>query len=394
MGDYFLPLLVVLVLMAFIFQDGFVFTLVYLFAGTFALSRLWSQNALKAIRFRRDFTPRAFPGDTVEVKVTVENTSWFPVVWLLISESLSVDLVPSEKFRRVMTLPPKATREFRYTLRPKKRGYYSVGPLFASTGDVIGVGQDVQLQGSASPLIVYPEILQLREVNVPSRASLGRLRHTLPIFEDPARVRGKRPYISGDSLRRMDWKASAALGSLQVKLMEPTVSLQTLLVLNLNANDYGFRSRYEMGELAIHAAASLAYWISGRKEAVGLATNGSDPLREKAPIQPIAAGAGKAHLMRILGALARVSLSEALKFTDLLHQQVHQAPLGSSLIVITPEVGEAVFENLFLTRRRGSQVYLVACGRLLDGETIRARADYFHIPFTHIKSRSDLERWQ
>jgi hypothetical protein len=92
-------------------------------------------------------------------------------------------------------------------------------------------------------------------VRLPSRSPIGTLRHTQPIFEDPSRVRGKRDYTTGDSLRRVDWKATATTGRLQVKQFEPSIALETALFLNLNADEYLQRTRLDATELAIVIAA-------------------------------------------------------------------------------------------------------------------------------------------
>ena len=88
-------------------------------------------------------------------------------------------------------------------------------------------------------------------------------------------MRGKRDYVASDSLRRMNWKASASTGRLQIKQFEPSIALQTEIFLNLNASEYVTKHRIDATELAIVVAASLANWAVIQKQAVGLTTNGS-----------------------------------------------------------------------------------------------------------------------
>ncbi len=109
---------------------------------------------------------------------------------------------------------------------------------------------------------------------------MGTLRHHQPIFEDPSRIFGKRPYVSGDSLRRVDWKATASTGQLQVKLFEPSIALETEIFLDLNTEAYEFHSRASATELAIVVTASLANWVVRARQSVGLVTNGLDPLAQ------------------------------------------------------------------------------------------------------------------
>ena len=135
-------------------------------------------------------------------------------------------------------------------------------------------------QSPAEHLVIYPRIVPFTSVEIPSHSPQGTLRHHLPLFEDPTRVFGKRGYLSGDSLRRIDWKASASSGRLQVKLFEPSIALETFIVLNLNAEDYYYRTRIDSTELAIVIAASVSNWIVGKKQMVGMMVNGRDPLAD------------------------------------------------------------------------------------------------------------------
>ena len=159
-----------------------------------------------------------------------------------------------------------------------RRGYYPIGPLHLRSGDLIGLTEELDTEGGVDHLIVYPKIIPFAKVKLPSRSPLGTLRHTQPIFEDPSRVRGKRDYVAGDSLRRVDWKATATTGRLQVKQFEPSIALETAIFLNLNADEYAQRTRLDATELAIVIAASLANWIVGQRQSVGLCVNGVDPI--------------------------------------------------------------------------------------------------------------------
>ena len=55
--------------------------------------------------------------------------------------------------------------------------------------------------------------------------------------------------------------STAVAGRLQVKLFEPSIALETAIFLDLDANVYSLRARYDISELAIVIAASLANWV-------------------------------------------------------------------------------------------------------------------------------------
>ena len=197
----------------------------------------------------------------------------------------------------------------------------------------------------------------------------------------------------GDSLRRIDWKSSASTGRLQVKLFEPSIALETFVVLNLNAEDYYYRSRIDSTELAIVIAASVANWIAGKKQMVGMMVNGHDPLTADGRPQPIPPRKGKRHLMRLLETLARIETIEDSALVPLIQRQRYQLAWGTTLIVITGRAGDELLDELYQARRWGQNSVLILTGRDVQDKEVRQRAKFFGIPVVSIATERDLDLW-
>ena len=69
-----------------------------------------------------------------------------------------------------------------------------------------------------------------------------------------------RPYVPGDSARRIHWTASAHQGSLLVRRLEFGVGRDTVVLLDLTRRGLG-SSRTNLVELAITTAASILYHV-------------------------------------------------------------------------------------------------------------------------------------
>ncbi len=193
------------------------------------------------------------------------------------------------------------TRTLEYSVHAARRGYYPIGPLSVDLGDVFGFyGRSLRTAMPAF-LTVYPRIVSLEQLGLPSKSPFGSLRTTEIIFEDPSRVSGVRDYFRGDSLRKVNWKVSAALGRLQVKTYEPAITLDTMLVLNLDQEEYDLAYADGAMELAITTAASLANHLAGLRQPFGLLSNGRDAAarylsadaRQAATPVPAAGGRGR-----------------------------------------------------------------------------------------------------
>jgi len=281
-----------------------------------------------------------------------------------------------------------------YRLDCRRRGYYPVGPIDLYSSDVLGMAKIQQVRYAEEFLTVYPRIIPLSVVKLPSNAPLGTLRHAQPIFEDPSRVRGKRDYVSGDSLRRVDWKASAVAGRMQVKLFEPSFALETMIFLNLNAEDFQPRRRFDISELSIVIAASLANWVVGKRQSVGLVTNGIDPSVNDGVPPALAPSRGRGHLLRLLETLARIRVAETFPFSYLLERETSNLSWGTTLILITNFFDDQLFDGLFRARRSGLNAFLVQCGPSAIYFEIRKRANYFNFPIHQILDEKDMDIWR
>jgi uncharacterized protein (DUF58 family) len=324
----------------------------------------------------------------------ISNAGWLPVVWLRLHEALPVELAVPNFFQQVISLSPDERRRFKYKLRARKRGYYPVGPLSMYSGDILGLADQAKMEVPPQYLTVFPKIVPLNSVITLSRSPMGSLRHHQPIFEDPNRVRGKREYVAGDSLRRVDWKSTAATGRLQVKLFEPSISLVTSIFLNLNAEDYHYKTRAPTIELAIMIAASLASWVIDKKQSVGLITNGNDPHQAEGGVQPLQPRKGRSHLMRLLEILARIEMVDGQPVHDHLRREIHHLPWGTTLMLITGKLDDPLFEDLFQARRLGLDVMLVLCGSVQNFQTVRRRAEHFGFPVYQTFNERDLDVWR
>lgn len=392
MSDYLPVLILVLILAAFLREDS-VLIIFYLLGGIYLVGTWWSKSALNAVRYDRIFSNRAFLHETLKIRVRLHNTGWLPVTWLQLHESLPVELGSAKGYRSALSIPSYGNSEFTYQIYAQKRGYYRIGPLFMRSGDMLGLSQDEEVSGKQDYLVVYPRIIPITHMHIPSCMAFGTIRHALPIFEDPSRVFGKRGYQPGDSQRRIDWKSSAVTGALQVKQFAPSIALESTIFLNLNAPEYESRSRRGTTEMGIVVAASLANWMIGQKQSVGLWTNGLDPLETNHIARPISPSKGRGHLMHILDLLARVETSSDCPYLDLVHQQVPHLAWGTTVILLTGQAPDALFDSIFSMRRKGLIPFLVLLSPGGDTQLIEQRAEHFGVPFHVLRREDDIENW-
>ena len=390
----YLFLILPLALVAMFMRDDFALTLIYLVVGAFVLGNWWSRRVINQLEAERRLDSHAFLGTKIDIELKVRNKGLLPVPWAALYDSLPLALGGVKPFQQVTGLGAREEIRFQYSLEARKRGYYPVGPLTLSSGDLFGMGERIEKEIPQHYITVYPKIVPLAKVRIPSRSPQGTMRHHQPLFEDPTRVFGKRAYMAGDSLRRVDWKSTAMTGQLQVKLFEPSISLETVIFLNLNAEDYHFQGRIDSTELGIVIAASLASWVVERGQSVGLKVNGQDKLASDGLPRALPAQKGKGHLMRILETLARVEMTHERPLTTILQRERVLLPWGPTLLVITGQVSDDLLHELYQARRNVQDALLILSGSVTHVKETQQRAAFFGIPVIPIARESDLDTWR
>ena len=387
-------LLVLLLLAAALVKGGFAITILYLLLGIYIASMVWTRQSEKNLTIKRKFENTVFWGEDVSVRLEIDNQGWLPIPWLVVRESLPVELAAGSAIKRVLSLGPHGSTEVHYNLSAFKRGHYLIGPFTTRLGDTLGMANIEELETRSDHITVYPRILPLTNVPLPSRSPLGTLRHNQPIFEDPARVRGKRDYVASDSLRRVDWKASAAVGKLQVKQFEPSIALQTVIFLNMNESEYSPKHVIDSTELAIVIAASLANWSVKQKQAVGLTTNGLDSASGNLGVQPIPARKGRSNQVHMLNLLARLQISKERPLIELLNRASPSLPWGTTVVIITGQIDEALFEAIFQIQRRGQNAVVIIAGFSANIRTAQRQARQFGFPLYAFPNEKSLDAWR
>ncbi|MGI6380019.1 MAG: DUF58 domain-containing protein [Anaerolineae bacterium] len=383
-----------LFILAAVFRLPFFVYILYVFFGLYLLSRVWVDRSAKALACRRDYLPRAFHGERIPVKLEVRNKGWLPLPYVRLHESLPVRLISPNFQRAVVSFLPKEKVTLDYELEGRRRGYYPLGPLTIHTGDLFGI-RSVELQiPSDDHLTVYPRIIPLPELGLPAQTPMGTLATQQRIYEDPSRIIGVRDYQIGDSLRRMHWKASAAAGKLQVKRLEPAISIEAQIFLNLDAAAYTQGRVHDATELGIITAASIAHALVSKRQTVGLCTNGSDPLAEDHRYITLPPRKGTGHLVNILEALARVGTSEGHSFGDLLQQASMHLSWGGTAVVITAHADEELFSQLLMMKRNGFHIVLIVTDAREPFAAVRERARAVGIVAYEVWQERDLDVWR
>jgi uncharacterized protein (DUF58 family) len=249
-----------------------------------------------------------------------------------------------------LRLEPRETRALTLRLRASRWGGYVLGDVLLRGQDALGLFRyDLALRGDR-PLRVFPREEQLR--------SLVRPRETQPYVGDElSRRRGDgiefadiRPFAFGDTVTRINWRATARRGELWVNDRHPERNTDIVLFLD----SFAEARRGDTGtlDLALRAAASLARQYIAKRDRVGLIGFGG-------AFRWLLPGTGEIQLYRICEALIDTQILLTYAWRDVALVPTRVLPPQSLVVAMTPLLDERSIGALFDLRARGYDLVVI-----------------------------------
>jgi len=341
-----------------------------------AFGWLWNRGVTGGLIYKRQFHHRrVFPGETVEVQITVENRKLLPVTWLQIEDEWPMNFSPIDTnalaassgdgmayLVNVYALRWYERVKRRYVLQAHSRGVYQVGPAHLVSGDPFSLFERNESFERKEWLIVYPVIKTLDELGMIAKDPFGDLSTAQRLFEDPSRMAGVREYRYGDSFRSVHWKATARTGDLQVKQYEPTRSLSLVFCLNIASFEQHWRGTWpEMIEHLLSVSASLVSWSFERGYSVGVSANAPPAHADRSLLaQP---SRNRNHLMHLLELLAGVSYFITQEYSRFILTESSRLPWGATLVLVTGYFNDSILAAILQLRHSGRRIVLIVVGK-------------------------------
>jgi len=374
LGSYWLFIAALLFIISLVLHQVPLLLVSLLFILVRGVARLWERYCLTRIEYRRQLSAnRVFFGEEVQLEVEVANRKPLPLPWIQVDDEMPAEVtvlkgrtVPAHEPTRVLlsnllSLGWYHKVKRRYPMRCLQRGYFTFGPTRIRSGDLFGFFTRQMEIKQVDYLMVYPKIVPLEKLGIPSKQPLGDIRTRRHIFEDPILVSGVRDYHFGDSLKRIHWKTSARLGRLQSKVFEPTTTTDMGIFLDVRTMKPAFWGSVPyLLELGIMAAASISNHAMAAGYRVGLYVNQHKRFLDE-PIR-VPPSQHSDQLLHILEALAQTHPSETIPIARLVQRESRSLPWGSTIVVISAMPTDTLFSTLVKMKRAGRSVALIVVG--------------------------------
>jgi uncharacterized protein (DUF58 family) len=287
---------------------------------------------------------RALEGETLGVTLELDAATAVYALELAPRVGKGVELAGPEALRWPRQLEAGERRDVRLEVRVGRWGAYDLGTVQLRARDAFGL-----LSYELSPLPLGPlRALPRRET---LRALLAPLELQATTGSRTARERGEgiefaenRPFVSGDRLRRINWRLTARQGTPYVSERHPERNADVLLFLDT----YAEAGSGESGTLAasVRAAVSLAAAYLARKDRVGVVGFG-------AMLTGVQPRLGNAQLYRIIDALLGSVVVFSYAHKDVSFVPRRLLPAKALVVGISPLLDGRYVDALLNLRSRG-----------------------------------------
>lgn len=330
---------------------------------------------LDAVRLKRLPSPqvqRQMPGSLAlgrwsEVRLQISHDFAQPLnvqVFDHVPDGLDFERLPLS-----VELHPAQHSQVGYRLRPLKRGHFRFEHCEISLPSPLGLWAGKRLLDALDHTRVYPDFARLYDGQL---LAVDNWLSQLGIRQRQRRGQGQefhqlREFREGDSLRQIDWKATARHRTPIAREYEDERDQQIIFML-----DCGRRMRSQDGELAhfdhaLNACLLLSYTALRQGDAVGLSTFASEQPRYLAPVK------GTGQLNVLLNTVYDLDSSQRpadyqAAVTQLLTRQKRRA-----LVVLVTNLRDEDDEELLAAVKRLGQQHRVLVASLREEALDRLR---------------------
>jgi uncharacterized protein (DUF58 family) len=194
-------------------------------------------------------------GERVTVTLDVRNRSAARRPFLLLEDVVGSDL--GKPSRLVLAgLPGGRTQAISYSLVPRVRGRFSIGPAKIEVADPFALTKRRIPASGSDWLVVTPRVERLSRSPERPRGSGGGETSSRHLFTSGDEFFAIRGYQTGDDLRRIHWPSVARTGELMIRQDESARHAAATVLLDTRRRTLG-PSRSPGFERAVSAAASL-----------------------------------------------------------------------------------------------------------------------------------------
>jgi uncharacterized protein (DUF58 family) len=292
---------------------------------------------------------RALEGDEVDVRVMLAaevGADRLEVLLQLPRRLALVDGVNPAQLR----LADGERRELRYRVRCARWGAFGVGRIYLRTYDWFGVFRRELVLDRRVPLKVYPSEEHVRELLRPVETQVFAGNHVARQKGEGIEFADLRPFVPGDRVRHVNWRASARRGELWINEHHAERNADVVILLDSFAE--ARKDERSTLDPALRAAGTLAARYLRQKDRVGFVTFGG-------VLNWLLPTTGTVQLYRIVDAMLDTQIVLSYAWRDIRTVPRGTLPPQALVLTLTPLLDDRSEAALLDLRGRGFDLVVI-----------------------------------
>lgn len=350
----FLPFLFIASFVFAMFQGGFLsWFLFYSFLPFAFYSILVIFYPLKSIQVKRVLKQKEYMANNeVQVDVIIQRNNRFPLLFLLIEDRLpTAFLKKNNSQKRFVYLMFQKKLTYTYTIQQAVRGEHQFQAFTVMTGDLLGFYTKKQEIACVNRLLVYPTYKRMLSEQFSALFEQGLRAALFKQQEVTSIVSGVRPYIPGDRLTSIHWKATARKNEIMTKDFEVQNSQDVCILLD--------QSPSKSFENLIRLAASLT--DAALFKGIRVSFTGTH-----SALSSVTFGKGEGQRRKVLYELAKIQEAEESKHT---FSTIHRKNGNAVYVLVTSWLRSEMISSLSTLKEKNAvMIFLLVQDGLLVSE--------------------------
>lgn len=340
-----------------------IFMILYL-AQQKLYQRFWNRNLQIDVRFVEKYVQA---GDVTWLIEVINNAKLLPLTVFHVKFSTSKTFQFDEQENAQITDAyyrndafsvlgnQKITRKLEF--QTTKRGFYTIQALNIIARDFFLSKRFVKMLPNDSVLYVFPKKRNEQSLYALFQTMYGEIETRSSILEDPFVFRGIRDYCTTDSMRWINWKATARMDELMVNLYQHTAEQKVKILLNLETNTM-LRTE-DISEICISVASTASEYFLQKHIPVMIASNGRDIITKE--LGNVEYGSALDHQISIDQYLARIYENAGLDaFFKLIDQEIREVSQDVTYLIISSYRKEDLIMKLDDMVEQKSSVFMLS----------------------------------
>ncbi len=292
---------------------------------------------------------RVLEGDEVEVRVTLDAEIGAERAEVLLELPRQLELVDGHN-PVLLRLGDGRRQELTYRLRCARWGAFRIGRVYLRTSDALATFRHEGVLDGRLALRVYPAEESVRDLLRPLETQVFSGNHVARQKAEGIEFADLRPFVSGDRVRHVNWRASARRGELWVNEHHAERNADVVILLDSFAEArLGEQSTLD---LALRAAATLATRYLRQKDRVGFVTFGG-------MLNWLLPATGTGQLYRIVDSMLDTQIVLSYAWKDLRTVPRRTLPPHAVVLALTPLLDDRSTAALLDLRGRGFDLAVI-----------------------------------